>query len=51
MYNIRYLLAKVKFKILGNNKEIISDYFRKYGMKIGGRCDFFKYYDARTLSN
>ena len=42
MYDIRYLLAKVKFKICGNKKEIISDYFRKYGMKIGGGVRFFR---------
>lgn len=39
MYDIRYFLVKVKFKFFGNNKEIISNYFRKYGMKIGERCN------------
>lgn len=36
MKEIRYLLAKIRFKINGNDKEIINKYFRKAGMEIGG---------------
>ncbi len=39
MLEIKYFLAKVKFKLLGNNKEVISNYFRKAGMKIGDGCN------------
>lgn len=35
IYEFRYFLAKVKYLLLGGNKEIINDYFRKYGMNIG----------------
>ncbi|MBP1962310.1 acyltransferase [Paenibacillus aceris] len=35
MYELRYFLAKLKYKLLGSNKEIINDYFRKHGMNIG----------------
>lgn len=38
MKELSYWLMKIKFKIK-NDKEIISDYFRKAGMKIGGECN------------
>lgn len=38
MYEIRYLLTKVKFKLSGGKKEIINNYFRKSGMLIGSNC-------------
>ncbi len=39
MKEIRYLLAKVKFKLKKNDKEVMNVYFRKAGMKIGGGCN------------
>lgn len=39
MYEFKYFLTKVKFKLSGNNKEVISDYFRNAGMRIGGGCN------------
>ncbi len=35
MRDIKYFFAKVRFKFFGNNKEIINDYFRNSGMKVG----------------
>ena len=40
MKEIGYLLAKVKFKIKRNDKEVINEYFRKVGMEIGGVATF-----------
>ncbi len=39
MYEFRYFLAKVRFKLSGNNKEVMSNYFRKAGMNIGDGCN------------
>ncbi len=39
MREIGYFMAKVKYKLLGNKKEVISEYFRKRGMAIGKRCN------------
>ena len=39
MKEFGYLLAKVKFKIKRNDKEVINKYFRKVGMEIGGGCN------------
>ena len=39
MYPIHYFLAKVKYKLKHNDKEVISDYFRKAGMTIGRGCN------------
>ena len=39
MYELKYLLAKVKFKLSCNNKEVMSDYFRKAGMTIKSGCN------------
>ena len=39
MKELGYFIAKVKFKLCGNRKEVISDYFRKSGMKIGENCN------------
>ena len=39
MKEISYLIAKVKYKLLNNNKEVVSDYFRRSGMKVGKRCN------------
>ena len=36
MKEFGYILAKVKFKIKRNDKEVINKYFRKAGMEIGG---------------
>lgn len=36
MKEFGYILAKVKFKIKRNDKEVINKYFRKVGMEIGG---------------
>lgn len=36
MLETKYFLTKIKYKLLNNKKEVISDYFRKSGMKIGG---------------
>ena len=36
MKEFGYILAKVKFKITRNDKEVINKYFRKAGMEIGG---------------
>ncbi len=39
MYPIQYFFTKVMFKLRHNDKETISDYFRKAGMKIGQDCN------------
>ncbi|MDY0278108.1 MAG: acyltransferase [Acholeplasma sp.] len=39
MKNISYFYTKLKYKIFGKNKEIISEYFRKKGMTIGRNCN------------
>lgn len=39
MFELRYALAKMKCKLLANKKEVISDYFRKLGMKVGKGCN------------
>ena len=39
MKEFGYILAKVKFKIKRNDKEVINKYFRKAGMEIGGGCN------------
>lgn len=39
MKEIKYIIAKIKCKIHNNNKEIISEHFRKSGMKIGKNCN------------
>lgn len=50
MYELKYFLAKVKFKLSGNNKEVMSDYFRKAGMSIKGGVQYLlQYYDNGTL--
>lgn len=39
MKELRYILAKVKYKIRRNNKEVISAYFRNSGMSVGNNCN------------
>jgi acetyltransferase-like isoleucine patch superfamily enzyme len=39
MKELSYFLAKVRYRLSGRNKEIISKYFRKMGMKIGENCN------------
>lgn len=39
MYPISYFLAKVRCKLKHNDKEVISDYFRKAGMSVGKGCN------------
>lgn len=36
MKEFKYWIAKIFYKINKNNPEVISDYFRKAGMNIGG---------------
>lgn len=45
MKEMGYFIAKLKFKLCGNRKESISEYFRKHGMKIGDNC----FIGARSL--
>ena len=35
MKELQYFLTKIIYKIRGDKKEVISNYFRKNGMKIG----------------
>ena len=39
MYPIQYFFAKVKCKLKHGNKEVINDYFRRAGMKVGKGCN------------
>ena len=39
MKNLSYWLMKVRYKLKHNDKEVISEHFRKMGMKIGKRCN------------
>lgn len=39
MKELGYWLTKVKFKLRKNDKEVMNEYFRKSGMKIGGGCN------------
>ena len=39
MFPISYLIAKVRYKLMHNDKEVISNYFRKAGMTIGKGCN------------
>lgn len=36
MKEIGYMYAKIAYRIRGRNKEAMSNYFHKSGMKIGG---------------
>ena len=38
MKDIQYFLMKIRYRLSGNDKEVISDYFRKMGMHIGKKC-------------
>ena len=38
MKDLGYFIMKVKYKLSGGKKEVINDYFRKSGMKIGKNC-------------
>ena len=47
-----YFISKIRYKLHVSNKEIISQYFRKNGMKIGGGVQhLLQYNDFRTLFN
>ena len=35
MRDINFFIAKLKYRLMGKNKEIINDYFRRCGMEIG----------------
>ena len=35
MNNLGYFIAKVKCRFMHGNKEVINDFFRKNGVKIG----------------
>ena len=39
MKELQYLFTKVRYRLAGRKKEIISDYFRKMGMTIGKNCN------------
>lgn len=39
MKEFQYFLMKVRYRLAGRNREIISDYFRKMGMTIGKHCN------------
>lgn len=39
MKEFQYLMMKVRYRLGGRNKEIVSDYFRKMGMHIGKNCN------------
>ena len=36
MHNISYFFIKAKYIFLGRKKEVINNFFRKKGVKIGG---------------
>ena len=36
MYDVGYYLSKIRCKFRGNDKEVINNFFRKHGVKIGG---------------
>ena len=39
MKAIQYWMMKVRYRLAGRNKEIVSDYFRKMDMHIGKDCN------------
>ena len=39
MKALQYWMMKLRYKLAGENKEIISNYFRKMGMRIGNNCN------------
>ena len=39
MNAIQYWAMKVRYRLAGRKKEIVSDYFRKMGMTIGKGCN------------
>lgn len=41
MSQVGYLIAKIKYVFGGRNPEIINDYFRKQGVRIGNRTHIF----------
>ena len=41
MSQVGYLIAKIKYVFGGKNPEIINDYFRKQGVRIGNRTHIF----------
>ena len=38
MNEIGYLIAKIKYKIKNGDKEVVNNYFRNAGIKIGENC-------------
>lgn len=43
MNNLRYFISKVKCRLMHGNKEVINDFFRKQGVKVGWAKNIFKY--------
>ena len=43
MHEIGYYLSKIKSKLKRNDKEVINDFFRKHGVKIGGVQHLLQY--------
>lgn len=40
MYEVGYYLSKIKSKLKRNDKEVVNNFFRKHGVKIGGGATF-----------
>ena len=40
MKELSYKIAKIKYRLFGRDKEVINDFFRKNGVKIGGGAIF-----------
>lgn len=52
MYNISYFFIKVKYIFSGRKKEVINDFFRKKGVKIGGGMQYMlQYFNSRIFFN
>lgn len=39
MKELSYFLMKIKYRLRKRDKEVVSNYFRKMGMKIGNNCN------------
>lgn len=48
MSQVGYLIAKIKYLFGGRNPEIINDYFRKQGVRIGNRNISFQIFQTAS---
>lgn len=50
MYEVGYYLSKIKSKLKRNDKEVVNNFFRKHGVKIGGVQHLLQYLNTGVFS-